>query len=125
MQTETIDGKTLETWDPAEVKAALDKGEIVLIDVRTPQEYMIEHIEGSLLMPMSFFIPESLPTQDGKKIVFHCGSGMRSGNVAKRYLGAGNDSVAHMGGGMMGWKQAQLPHIAVDMSSGAPKSVNG
>ena len=46
----------LENWSPARVKTALDNGEIVLIDVRTPQEYMIEHVEGSLLMPMAFCI---------------------------------------------------------------------
>ena len=46
----------LENWAPTRVKSALDDGKIVLIDVRTPQEYMIEHVEGALLMPMAFFM---------------------------------------------------------------------
>ena len=40
-------------------------------------------------------------------------------------LAAGHDRIAHMGGGMGGWKQAGLPHIQVDMGTGAPKRVNG
>jgi rhodanese-related sulfurtransferase len=125
MKTEDVNGKPLESWTPEEVKAAQDRGEIVLIDVRTPQEYMMEHIEGALLMPMSFFDPDALPTEEGKRLVFHCGSGMRSGKVAKSYLEAGRDRAAHMEGGMGGWKQAKLPHVATDMATGAPKKVGG
>ncbi len=121
MQTEDVDGKTLETWTPQEVQEALNKGEIVLIDVRTPQEYMIDHIEGALLMPLSDFRPGALPTGGDKRLVFHCGSGVRSGKVSKMVLSDGADTVAHMGGGMGAWKQAGLPHIAVDMATGAPK----
>ena len=42
-----------DAYTPEETRAALAAGEIVLIDVRTPQEYAVEHIEGALLMPMS------------------------------------------------------------------------
>ncbi|MFD1911900.1 rhodanese-like domain-containing protein [Halodurantibacterium flavum] len=31
----------VENWSPEKVKAALDAQEIVLIDVRTPPEYMM------------------------------------------------------------------------------------
>ncbi len=59
----------LENWPPEKVKAALDAQKIVLIDVRTPPEYIMEHFDGALLMPMPFFHPEALPTQDFKRIV--------------------------------------------------------
>ena len=36
MDTENIGNGTLEHWTPEEVKAALDRNESVLIDVRTP-----------------------------------------------------------------------------------------
>lgn len=121
MKTEEFEHGILETWTPEEVKAALDAGEIVLIDVRTPPEFMMDHIEGALLMPMSFFKADALPTQDGKRIVFHCGSGMRSGKVAAAYLAHGNPKIAHMEGGMQGWKKAGLPHMGIDMATGAPK----
>lgn len=110
----------LENWTPAQVKEALDKGEIVLIDVRTPQEYMIEHVEGALLMPMAFFTTNALPSQEGKRIVLHCGSGIRSGKMAEKMEAAGLSPLAHMAGGFGAWKEAGLPYIGTDMASGAP-----
>jgi len=55
MKSETVDGATFETWEVAEVAAAAARGEVVLIDVRTIQEYAFEHIGGALLLPMPFF----------------------------------------------------------------------
>lgn len=116
---------TVENWTPAQVKDALDKGEIVLIDVRTPQEFMFEHIEGALLSPMAFFSSASLPTQETKRIVLHCGSGMRSGKVAAVCLDEGIAPIAHMEGGFGAWKAAGLPYIGTDMATGAPRKVEG
>ena len=121
MKTEKTEHGDLEVWSPEEVAAAFDKGEIAIIDVRTPQEYMFEHIEGALLLPMAFFVPEKLPSQNGKRLVLHCGSSARSGRMAKKALAAGLAPVAHMEGGFTAWKQAGLPHITTDMSTGAPK----
>ncbi len=123
MQSENYANGTLETWTPDEVREAMDKEEIVLIDVRTPQEYMFEHIEGVLLSPMAFFSARSMPSQQGKRIVLHCGSGARSGRVAKMCLEAGFDKIAHMGGGFGAWKESGQPYIGTEMSSGAPKQM--
>lgn len=125
MKTETVWDAVLETWTVAEVRAAHDANEIVLIDVRTPQEYMFEHIEGALLMPMAFFRAEKLPTQDGKRIVFHCGSGVRSERVAREALAAGMTPIAHMEGGFGAWKAEKQPYTGTDMATGAPKSMGG
>ena len=115
----------LEDWIPEQVKSALDAGEIVLIDVRSPQEYMMEHVEGALLMPMAFFRADALPTQDGKRIVLHCGSGVRSSKVAEAAMSAGVTPLAHMKGGFAAWKEAKLPYTGTDMASGAPKAMGG
>jgi len=123
MQTETIDGATLETWTANEVQTAFDRNEIVLIDVRTPQEYMFEHIDGALLMPMAFFKAGKLPGQSDKRIVFHCGSGVRSDRVARAAIAAGITQIAHMEGGMAGWKAAQKPYVGTNMATGAPELV--
>ncbi|MBV0913312.1 rhodanese-like domain-containing protein [Anianabacter salinae] len=125
MQTEETDKGTLETWTAQEVHDALEAGRIVLIDVRTPQEYMFEHVHGALLMPLAFFRAETLPQGDTKQIVFHCGSGMRSEKVARAALDAGFGTVAHLGGGFGAWKQAKLPFVGTDMATGAPKKVQG
>ena len=112
----------LQNWSPQQVKAALDAQEIVLIDVRTPQEYMFEHIEGALLMPLAFFCPQHLPTQEGKRIVFHCGSGIRSARVSEISIEAGVIPIAHMEGGMAAWKEQKLPYTGTNMATGAPEA---
>ncbi|MTJ04985.1 MAG: rhodanese-like domain-containing protein [Sediminimonas qiaohouensis] len=123
MKTETVENAVLETWTVEEVADAFDRDEIVLIDVRTPQEYMFEHIEGALLMPMSFFRADKLPGQSDKRIVFHCGSGVRSERVARAAIAAGFDRVSHMGGGMAAWKERKQPYIGTNMATGAPQAV--
>jgi len=125
MKTEDVEGGTLETWDADEVQAAHDAREIAIIDVRTPQEYMFEHITGALLLPLSFFDAHHLPSQQGKRLVFHCGSGARSEKVARQCLAAGITPVAHLGGGFAAWKQAGKPYTGTDMATGAPKRVPG
>ena len=121
MQTETIGNGTLDTWTPQEVAEAYAKGEILLIDVRTPAEYMFEHVDGAMLAPMSFLKVKNIPDNDRRPVVFYCGSGVRSKRVATLYLEAGHDRAAHMEGGFGGWKAANLPYIGTNMATGAPE----
>lgn len=123
MKTEEVGQSILETWTVDEVARAHAAGEIVVIDVRTPQEYMFEHIEGALLMPMAFFKADALPGQSDKRIVFHCGSGVRSEKVARAAIEAGMARIAHMEGGFGAWKGAKKPHIGTNMATGAPHRV--
>ena len=125
MQTEQLGAATFERWSPEEVKAARDAGEIVIIDVRTPQEFAFEHIEGAMNFPMAYFDAKALPGQSDKRIVLHCGSGIRSAKMAKVAAEAGFDVIAHLEGGFGAWKQAKLPFIGTDMASGAPKRMEG
>jgi len=123
MKTEQVAGGTLENWSVDEVARAFDANEIALIDVRTTPEYMFEHVDGALLMPMAFFRPDKLPDQAQKRLVFYCGSGARSARVARRAVEAGVQPVAHMEGGFAAWKQAKLPYMRTEMSTCAPKRV--
>ena len=124
MKSEQVGQSIFETWTPDEVQAAFDRGEIVVIDVRTPQEYMFEHIEGAFLMPLAFFKADALPGQTEKRIVFHCGSGARSEKVARQAIEAGIARIAHMEGGFGAWKGAKKPYIGTNMATGAPHRVN-
>jgi rhodanese-related sulfurtransferase len=125
MEHEAPDTGNLEQWTPEEVCKAFRNHNIVLIDVRTPQEYAFEHIEGALLAPMATFKPENLPTQDGKRIVFHCGSGMRSKTVAEACAAAGMNPIAHLAGGFAAWKKAAMPYVTTDPATGGISYVKG
>ena len=123
METEKTEHGTLEHWTPREVKDAFERDEIVLIDVRTPQEFNFERIEGALLAPMQAFQPNHMPGQSEKRIVFHCGSGARSSKVAQQCLQSGFDRIAHMKGGFGAWKAAGFDYTGTDMSTGAPTTM--
>jgi len=114
---------TVENWTPEQLKTAFDAGEVAIIDVRTPQEFSFEHIHGALLAPLATFEPRHLPAQEGKRLVFHCGSGVRSRKVAEACLAAGMRPVAHLDGGFAAWKTANMPYVTIDPATGGMKTV--
>ena len=114
---------TLENWTPQQLKTAFDAGDVAIIDVRTPQEFAFEHIHGALLAPLATFEPRHLPAQEGKRLVFHCGSGVRSRKVAEACLAAGMRPVAHLDGGFAAWKAADMPYVTIDPATGGMKTV--
>ena len=103
---------------PTEVAALLAAGEILLIDVREPQEYAAERIHGALLYPLSTFDPRMLPDDRKHRVVLQCGSGKRSLMAAQKCVAAGAKRYAHMAGGIGAWKAAGLPVIRIDPASG-------
>ena len=122
MQIETVNDKRLETWTAEEVAEGLRNKQIVLIDVRTPAEYMFESIEDALLAPLSHFSRKALPAGLGKHVVLHCGSGVRSRKAAELCLTVGGfEKIAHMEGGFAGWKAAFQPYLGTNMATGAPE----
>lgn len=108
----------LEDLSAEAVAKALEAGEIVLIDVREPHEYGTERIPGALLFPLSTFDPKGLPAGDGKRIVLHCAAGKRSAMAAEMAWDAGISIDAHLGSGILGWKQAGFETLQIQPSTG-------
>jgi rhodanese-related sulfurtransferase len=105
--------------DASSLKAALDKGEVLLIDVREPAESARERIPGAVLMPLSSFDPAKIPDAPGKHLVLLCASGIRSSQAAQRLLANGAAEVTHLKGGIGAWKQAGYP-IATNADAPLP-----
>ncbi len=93
---------------PQEVKAGLDDGSILLVDVRETDETNAESIPGALPFPLTTFDAAVLPDPEGRRLVFSCRSGQRSQRAAAMAQAAGLDFEEHMQGGILGWKQAGL-----------------
>ena len=72
------DGKSVENLSPEEVKAGLEAGTMLLVDVREPHESLNERIPGDVLEPLSAFDPANLPEPEGRRLVFYCRSGNHS-----------------------------------------------
>ena len=84
------------------------KDKFVLVDVREPNEYEINQIPGSVLIPKGDFLNgEALgklpPVDSGKQIVMHCKSGVRSAETLAIVKGAGYQDAVHVGGGVVAW----------------------
>lgn len=89
-----------------ELKDRLDKGEVILVDVREPAEYKTECINGSCLIPLSQLAVEKLPSRS-KPIVVQCGSGKRSMEACKKLLSQDPTiNLYNLDGGISAWKAA-------------------
>ena len=102
-------GPKVVNMTPAEVKAGLDAGEIVLIDVREPDEFRGERIAGAHNIPLSRFGPKTLQQTPGKSVVLHCAGGVRSARAVGICKLNNIDIDRHMAGGLGAWKANGFP----------------
>jgi len=93
---------------PEVAKAAIDAGEVVVVDVRTPGERATGLIAGSRGVPLSRLAREtdSLPTD--RPLLVHCAGGYRS-SIAASLLQSKGFEVRELAGGIAAWEQAGLP----------------
>lgn len=98
----TISVRQLRDWLNARERGERD---FVLVDVREPNEYEINRIPGSVLIPKGEFLNgsalEKLP-QD-KQVILHCKVGGRSAEALAIVKGAGLADAVHVGGGVAAW----------------------
>ena len=74
--------------------------EVVVVDVRTQEEYDGGHIENAVLVPNESIgseMPETLPDKEATLLIY-CRSGRRSKDAAQKLLALGYQSVYDFGG---------------------------
>ncbi|MCB9565683.1 MAG: Grx4 family monothiol glutaredoxin [Myxococcales bacterium] len=85
-------------------------GELLLIDVRTPQEREIATIAGA--RPFDDETQALLETLDRKTpLIFHCHHGMRSQRAAEYFLSQGFVDVSNLQGGIDAWSVEVDPAV--------------
>lgn len=102
-RVEMVDPQTAQRW--------IERGEAVLVDVREPQEFAMEHIAGAASMPLSAFDPARVPAISDKRMLLMCASGIRCGIASQVLLHAGRSNIYRMAGGLMGWKASGGPVV--------------
>ncbi len=100
---------TVKNLSPTQVKAGLDSGEIVLVDVREPNEHNVERIKGAVNVPLSRIESAKLPEADGKTLVMQCAGGVRSAKAVAVCRKRGLKVDHHLAGGIAAWKANGLP----------------
>ena len=102
-------GGEVRDLTPEEVASGIKAGEILLVDVREPNETEVERYPEAFYLPMSEFDPAAIPDPAGRRVVFACRSGNRSVTASLIAQAAGLPYDAHLAGGMKAWKELGLP----------------
>lgn len=79
-----------------------------LLDVRQPEEFRSEHIQGAKLIPLGDLRKRMNELPKNREIICVCRSGNRSSSAARELAEAGY-KVANLNGGMISWMRAGLP----------------
>lgn len=82
--------------------------DLVVLDVRTPEEYEMGHIAGA--RNLSFIdreFADQLKQYEGKPVLVHCAAGSRSAKAVKEMIGDKFPEIYHMNGGMKAWVDAK------------------
>lgn len=107
----------------------IEKGDVFILDVRTPDEFNAAHIEGAVLIPIASLknpsgepvLPpedllanrtDELPDDCDAKILVYCKTGSRSVNASKILVNAGYTNVNNMEGGIKVWIDAGYPVVS-------------
>jgi rhodanese-related sulfurtransferase len=88
-----------------------DTNNVVIVDVRTPAEFLEGHVPNAINVPLSKIIenPAILTSSKAKSIVLYCRSGYRAGKAAEALHKDGHQNLRHLEGDMQGWLKAGLP----------------
>lgn len=101
-KSDTESGKaTVVSITAEEAKAKMDSDDsIILVDVRTPEEYREGQIPGAILLPVSDIEAKAeseLPDKSATYIVY-CRSGSRSAAAASQLVEMGYENIYDLGG---------------------------
>ena len=92
----------------------------LIVDVREPDEFARERIDGVALLPISQFVARHAELPKGRPLLMLCAAGSRSTSATMYLLQAGWTDVRNVTGGMIGWRAAGLP-----VRTGAPEAGEG
>jgi adenylyltransferase/sulfurtransferase len=87
-----------------ELKQRLDRGDkLKIVDVREPNEYQINRIEGSVLIPLGDVPQRYRELEPDEEIVVQCKMGGRSAKAADFLRSVGFKRVLNLKGGILDW----------------------
>jgi adenylyltransferase/sulfurtransferase len=100
----TVSASSAYDITSTELKARLDKGEkIRIIDVREPNEFQINRIPGSELIPLGELPRRYAELDANAEVVVQCKSGGRSAKAADYLRSVGFKKVLNLKGGILDW----------------------
>ncbi len=104
---------SLPTIKPSEARRLLDSGAL-LVDIREADEHARENIPGAQHLPLSKLHEADLDVHQGRPVIFHCRSGVRTqANALRLAAKLGETCEAFIiEGGLDAWRKAGLPVVS-------------
>src|SRR4051794_7135391 len=87
---------------PTQVKEALEKGDVVVIDVREPYEWEAGRVTGATHIELERLASRAGDVPTGRPVVFQCRMGVRSAMAMQAFRASGWDAY-NMAGGVPRW----------------------
>tara|TARA_B100000745_G_scaffold300564_1_gene255333 strand:- start:16676 stop:17512 length:837 start_codon:yes stop_codon:yes gene_type:complete len=105
-----------EIYPSAVVEKIANKEDIIILDVRTPEEYEEVHIENAVLLPVQVLSAQTLEEvgigndMKDKEIIVYCRSGARGQTAYNIMKSLGYTNVKNISGGMIHWEEDGNPY---------------
>lgn len=101
---QTERGETDFDITPKELQERLKKGDnLVLVDVREPNEWQIVRLDGARLIPVNSVMEHASELSTADEIVLYCKSGVRSARALHTLRQLGFRKLYNLRGGILGW----------------------
>jgi rhodanese-related sulfurtransferase len=89
-----------------QAKQMIDRGDVLILDVRTQEEYDAGHIKNSTLIPVQVLDKRLNELPRDKKILVYCKAGGRSAQASQILVNSGFKEIYNMKGGITDWTNA-------------------
>lgn len=95
--------------DVATAASLRGRSDLVMLDIRTPEEYAQGHIPGITLIPLDEIQNRLAEIPKDKTVIVTCRSGNRSSQAAQLLRQKGYGNIHNMLGGIVAWEKAGYP----------------
>jgi rhodanese-related sulfurtransferase len=105
-------GTVIKNVSPDEAEKALkERKDVVVLDVRTPEEFKAGHIAGAKNIDFKApdFAKQASALDKSKTYIVHCGSGRRSTSSLDVFKEQKFSSILHLDKGFKAWEAAGKP----------------
>jgi rhodanese-related sulfurtransferase len=114
---------TVPLIQPDELYQRMQDEDIILLDTRKPDEYVVSRLPGARFVNYDRFkVKELADIEKDKTVVIYCSVGYRSERVGEKLQKKGYTNVYNLYGGLFEWSNRQLP---LENNNGETSYVHG
>ena len=107
-----MDDADFQTITPKEFGERVREGcDLLMVDVREPEEYELARVEGARLLPLSLFNEWAPSLDPERETVFICHHGIRSAQVCAFLARQGFRKLYNLAGGIDRWSTDVDPSV--------------